>query len=227
MPYPAYGSFRRLKQRRPAQAQRRRAIHIRRRTRGCAGWRHKCLIRPTSPFAGSNSVGTRKHSATGRYTSDAVPAVVPDGGINALSDLRVLHRFKQRRPAQAQRRRVIYIRRRTRGCAGWRHKCLIRPTGPSAGSNSVGPRKRSAAGQGIIEWSSMESPDAEKQKPAFWAGSLNSGARTRTNAAGVEQRACRAGPEGVSRCAANNRTQFDEESGCRKAKTRLLGGFFK
>ncbi|WP_204350643.1 hypothetical protein, partial [Klebsiella variicola] len=59
------------------------------------------------------------------------------------------------------------------------------------------------------------------------AGSLNSGARTRTNAAGVEQRACRAGPEGVSRYAANNRTQFDEESGCRKAKTRLLGGFFK
>lgn len=60
----------------------------------------------------------------------------------------------------------------------------------------------------------------QKQKPALWAGSLNSGARTRTNAAGVEQRACRAGPEGVSRCAANNRTQFDEESGCRKAKTQ-------
>ncbi|SXD70965.1 Uncharacterised protein [Klebsiella variicola] len=183
MPYPANESFRRLKQRRHAQAQRHRAIHIRRRTRGCAGWRHKCLIRPTSPFAGSNSVGPRKRSAAGRYTSDAVPAVVPDGGINALSGLRVLHRLKQRRPAQAQRRR--------------------------------------AGG------SSMESPDAEKQKPAFWAGSLNSGARTRTNAAGVEQRACRAGPEGVSRCAANNRTQFDEESGCRKAKTRLLGGFFK
>ncbi len=146
MPYPAYESFRRLKQRRHAQAQRHRAIHIRRRTRGCAGWRHKCLIRPTSPFAGSNSVGTRKHSATGRYTSDAVPAVVPDGGINALSGLRVLHRFKQRRPAQAQRRRAIHIRRRTCGCAGWRHKCLIRPTGPPAGSNSVGPRKRSAAG---------------------------------------------------------------------------------
>lgn len=53
------------------------------------------------------------------------------------------------------------------------------------------------------------------------------GARTRTNAAGVEQRACRAGPEGVSRCAANNRTQFDGEFGRRKAKTRLLGGFFK
>ncbi len=34
-------------------------------------------------------------------------------------------------------------------------------------------------------------------------------------------------PEGVSRCAANNRTQFDGESGYRKAKTRLLGGFFK
>ena len=63
----------------------------------------------------------------------------------------------------------------------------------------------------------MESPAAEKQKPSHRLGSLNSGARTRTNAAGVEQRA---GPEGVSRVAANNRTQFDEESGCRKAKTQ-------
>ncbi|HBX7920185.1 TPA: hypothetical protein MIG87_23005, partial [Klebsiella pneumoniae] len=68
----------------------------------------------------------------GRYTSDTVLAVVPDGGINALSGLRVLHRFKQRRSAQAQRRQ-----------------------------------------------------------------------------------------------AGGDRTEFDEESGCRKAKTRLLGGFFK
>ncbi|PLJ52826.1 hypothetical protein B6J66_12910 [Klebsiella quasipneumoniae] len=66
----------------------------------------------------------------------------------------------------------------------------------------------------------MKSPDAEKQKPSHRLGSLNSGARTRTNAAGVEQRACRAGPKGVSGCAANNRTQFDGESGCRKAKTQ-------
>ncbi|MRE36512.1 hypothetical protein GIJ04_06785 [Klebsiella pneumoniae] len=57
---------------------------------------------------------------------------MPDGGINALSGLRVLHRFKQRRSAQAQRRQ-----------------------------------------------------------------------------------------------AAGDRTEFDEESGCRKAKTRLLGGFIK
>ncbi len=187
MPYPAYGSSRKLKQRRPAQAQRRRAIYIRRRTRSCAGLRLR-LIRPTGPPAGSNSVGPRKRSAAGRYTSDAVPAVVPDGGINALSGLRVLpqaqtaqarasaalpgdihqtpypqlcrmaakmpypaygssRRLKQRRPAQAQRCRAIYIRRRTRSCAGWRHKCLIRPTGSPAGSNSAGPRKRSAAGR--------------------------------------------------------------------------------
>ncbi|HBT4573958.1 TPA: hypothetical protein MB296_004787 [Klebsiella pneumoniae] len=39
--------------------------------------------------------------------------------------------------------------------------------GSSAGSNSVGPRKRSAARQRVIERSSMKSPDAEKQKPAF------------------------------------------------------------
>lgn len=60
----------------------------------------------------------------------------------------------------------------------------------------------------------------QKQKTALWAGSLNSGARTRTNAAGVEQRACRADPEGVSRRAANNRTKFDGESARRKAKTQ-------
>ncbi|MCX3345313.1 hypothetical protein, partial [Escherichia coli] len=47
-----------------------------------------------------------KRSAAGRYTSDAVPAVVHDGGINALSGLRVLCWFKQRRPAQAQRRQA-------------------------------------------------------------------------------------------------------------------------
>ena len=49
----------------------------------------------------------------------------------------------------------------------------------STGSNSVGPRKRSAAGQWVIEWSSMESPIVEKQKPSHRLGSLNSGARTR------------------------------------------------
>ncbi len=38
---------------------------------------------------GSNSVGPRKRSAAGRYTSDTVPAVVPDGGINALSCLQM------------------------------------------------------------------------------------------------------------------------------------------
>ena len=60
----------------------------------------------------------------------------------------------------------------------------------------------------------------QKQKTALWAGSLNSGARARTNAAGVEQRAGRAGPDGVSRRAANNRTKFDGESARRKAKTQ-------
>ena len=58
----------------------------------------------------------------------------------------------------------------------------------------------------------------ESKKTARRLVSLNSGARTRTYAADVEQRACRVGPEGVSRCAANNRTQFDEESGSQKAK---------
>ncbi|WP_220428313.1 hypothetical protein, partial [Klebsiella pneumoniae] len=96
--------------------------------RGILWFSHK--IAPYS--VGCPTFGVQSSSAAGRYTSDAVPAVVPDGGINALSGLRVLCWFKQRRPAQAQRRR-----------------------------------------------------------------------------------------------AAGDRTEFDEESGCRKAKTRLLGGFFK
>ncbi len=32
---------------------------------------------------------------------------------------------------------------------------------------------------------------------------------------------------GVNAARSYDRTEFDEESGCRKAKTRLLGGFFK
>jgi hypothetical protein len=190
MPYPAYGSSRRLKQRRPTQAQRRLAICIRRltrglrgptlfepaggpvgrirhlcrhpaqprvrrlmhrrraicirlRTRGYAGWRHKCLIRPTGPPAGSNSVGPS--GITAGTESDAYrPAALrlrgptlfePAGGPVGRS-----RRLKQRRPTQAQRRLAICIRRLTRGCAGWRHKCLIRafmpPSGITAGTES-------------------------------------------------------------------------------------------
>ncbi|CAH4149892.1 Uncharacterised protein [Klebsiella pneumoniae] len=84
MPYPAYvPSCGTPPQDR--QAQRRRAGHFKLRTCGCAGWRHKCLIRPTFLPAGSPP-RTGKRSAAGR--SGAVPAVVPDAGINALSGLR-------------------------------------------------------------------------------------------------------------------------------------------
>ncbi|SSN72975.1 Uncharacterised protein [Klebsiella pneumoniae] len=65
------------------QAQRRRAVRLH--TCGSAGWRHKCLIRPTFLPAGSPP-RTGKRSAAGR--SGSIPAVVPDGGINALSGLR-------------------------------------------------------------------------------------------------------------------------------------------
>ncbi|ESM10490.1 hypothetical protein L415_04733 [Klebsiella pneumoniae UCICRE 4] len=161
---------------------------------------------------GSNSVGPRKRSAAVRYTSDTVPAVVPDGGINALSGLRVLHRFKQRRPAQAQRRRAIHIRHRTRGCAGWRHKCLIRPTGPPAGSHPR-PGKRSAAGRYTSDTVPAVVPD----------GGINALSGLRVPHRFKQRRSAQA----QRRQAAGDRTEFDEESGCRKAKTRLLGGFFK
>ncbi len=55
------------------------------------------------------------------------------------SGLRVLCWFKQRRPAQAQRRRAIHIRRRTRGCAGWRHKCLILLTNGIGSTHDIRP----------------------------------------------------------------------------------------
>ena len=59
----------------------------------------------------------------------------------------------------------------------------------------------------------------QKQKNALWAGSLNSGARTWTNAAGVEQRACRAGPEGVSGVPRIIERSSMESPYCRKQKT--------
>ncbi len=75
--------------RRPAQAQRRRAICTRLRSRRCAGWR-------LTPYPAYGTlyikrllcfVGPRKRSAAGQAASGAVPGVVPDGGY-ALSGLR-------------------------------------------------------------------------------------------------------------------------------------------
>ena len=80
---------------------------------------------------------TGKRSAAGR--SGAVPAIVPDGGINALSGLRSILRAPPQ-DRQAQRRRAVG--RRTCGSAGWRHKCLIRPTFLPAGSH---PQARASA----------------------------------------------------------------------------------
>ncbi len=85
---------------------------------------------------------TGKRSAAGR--SGSIPAVVPDGGINALSGLRSFLRAPPQ-DRQAQRRRAVRLH--TCDSAGWRHKCLIRPTIPHTGSHPVGPRKRSAAGR--------------------------------------------------------------------------------
>ncbi len=78
------------------QAQRRRAV--RRCTCDSAGWRHQCLIRPTFHPAGS-PCRPGKRSAAGR--SGAVPAIVPDGGINALSGLRSFLRAPPPGPASA------------------------------------------------------------------------------------------------------------------------------
>ncbi len=90
------------------QAQRRRAV--RRCTRGCAGWRHTCLIRPTFPHTGSHPPGPASNSAAGR--SGAVPVVVPDGAIHTLSGLRSLTQAHTPQDRQAQRRRAV--RRQTR-----------------------------------------------------------------------------------------------------------------
>ncbi len=96
------------------------------------------------PSCGLTPPRTGKRSAAGR--SGAIPAIVPDGGINALSGLRSLTQAHTPQDRQAQRRRAGHFKLRTCGCAGWRHKCLIRPTFLPAGSP---PRtgKRSAAGR--------------------------------------------------------------------------------
>ncbi len=101
------------------QAQRRRAV--RRRTCDSVGWRHQCLILPTFLPAGSPP-RTGKRSAAGR--SGSIPAVVPDGGINALSGLRSLTQAHTPQDRQAQRRRAagsgqlpqFTVRRRARSC---------------------------------------------------------------------------------------------------------------
>ena len=92
-------------------------------------------------------LGPCKRSAAGRYTSDAVPAVVPDGGINALSGLRVLHRFKPRRPAQAQRRRAIIDTVPAVVPDGGIN--LIRPAGPGSQRRPV---QAHAAAAGRYTW---------------------------------------------------------------------------
>ncbi|STT18831.1 Uncharacterised protein [Klebsiella pneumoniae] len=102
------------------QAQRRRAV--RRRTCDSAGWRHQCLILPTFLPAGSPP-RTGKRSAAGQDTSSSIPAVVPDGGIHALSGLRSFLRAPPQ-DRQAQRRRAagsgqlpqFTVRRRARSC---------------------------------------------------------------------------------------------------------------
>ncbi len=110
-----------------------------------------------------NTVGPRKRSAAGQAVPDSVPVVVPDGGY-ALSGLRspVYQTVTQhRRPAQAQRRRASCTRLRSRRCAGWR----LTPY-PAYGAlyikqllNTVGPRKRSAAGQAVPDPVPVVVPD--------------------------------------------------------------------
>ncbi|ESN32021.1 hypothetical protein L365_04809 [Klebsiella pneumoniae MGH 19] len=112
-------------------------------------------------FLRASPVGPRKRSAAGR--SGTVPAVVPDGGINALSGLRSLTQAHTPQDRQAQRRRAVRLH--TCDSAGWRHKCLIRPTIPHTGSHPVGPRKRSAAGQ-LVQANSLSSPSGAGPDPA-------------------------------------------------------------
>ena len=102
------------------------------------------------------------------------PAVVPDGGINALSGLRALQ------------------------------QAFLRPPGPC---------KRSAAGRYTSDAVPAVVPD----------GGINALSGLRVLHRFKQRRSAQA----QRRQAAGDRTEFDEESGCRKAKTRLLGGFFK
>ncbi len=92
-------------------------------------------------FLRASPVGPRKRSAAGR--SGTVPAVVPDGGINALSGLRSFLRAPPQ-DRQAQRRRAVRLH--TCGSAGWRHKCLIRPTENLLPRRPAQAQRRRAAG---------------------------------------------------------------------------------
>ncbi|CAH6216955.1 hypothetical protein AN2340V1_4536 [Klebsiella variicola] len=170
-PYPAYGALyiKRLlcfvgPRKRSAAGQ---AVPIctRLRSHRCAGWR-------LTPYPAYGAlyinrllcfVGPRKRSAAGQSVPCSVPIVVPDGGY-ALSGLQSLVYQTVtlfRRPAQAQRRRAICTRLRSRRCAGWR----LTPY-PAYGALYikrllcfVGPRKRSAAGQAVPDSVPVAVPD--------------------------------------------------------------------
>ena len=144
------------------QAQRRRAGHFKLHTYGCAGWRHKCLIRPTFLPAGS-PCRPGKRSAAGQDTSSSVPAVVPDGGINALSGLRSFLRAPPPRTGK-------------RSAAG--RSGSIPAVVTDGGINALSglrsfpqahtprrPGKRSAAGQ-LVQANSLSSPSGAGPDPA-------------------------------------------------------------
>ncbi|MBD3702284.1 hypothetical protein IE986_15555 [Klebsiella pneumoniae] len=72
------GSSRKVLYPEARQAQRRRAGHLRRHTRLCAGWRLR-LIRPTGGSRKPLYRRPGKRSAAGQDTADTVPVFVPDG----------------------------------------------------------------------------------------------------------------------------------------------------
>ncbi|HBW8902564.1 TPA: hypothetical protein MFN42_004044 [Klebsiella quasipneumoniae subsp. quasipneumoniae] len=120
--------------RRPAQAQRRRAICTRLRSRHCAGWR-------LTPYPAYGAlyinrllcfVGPRKRRAAGQAVSGAFPslcrmAATPYPAYGRLLNLSYQTVAQLCRPAQAQRRRAGCIQRYSPRFAGWRLR-LIRPT---------------------------------------------------------------------------------------------------
>ncbi|VTM64364.1 chaperone protein DnaJ [Klebsiella pneumoniae] len=143
-PYRAYELRQMSRKGRPAQAQRRPAMNIRRQAPVFARWRLR-LTGPTNCDKCHGNVGRCKRSAARQWASGARRLFCPVAAAPYRAyELRQMSR--KGRPAQAQRRPAMGIRRQAPVFARWRLR-LTGPTSCDKCHGNVGRRKRSAARQ--------------------------------------------------------------------------------
>ncbi len=143
-PCRAYELRQMSRKRRPAQAQRRPAMGIRRQEPVFARWRLR-LTGPTNCDKCHGNVGRRKRSAA-RHEYPAPGACFCPVAAAPYRAYELRQMSRKGRPAQAQRLPAMGIRRQAPVFARWRLR-LTGPTNCDKWHGKVGRRKRSAARQ--------------------------------------------------------------------------------